>query len=327
MQRITKTSIRVTILAIATCFFFSCKKEQVYFQKIEVVESNTTSRLNRIHFVNDTTCIIAGGERFLKAEVLRSTDGGYTWMSNTNFPETGKGQYGFGIDPMGRVWLSGFDGTMLFSADNGANWAERRIGNWEFHVGISFANSNKMILVNARAQKGGSIVVADTNLQILKTTDYTFGLNDVQMVDEQTGYVAGYGAILKTTDGGETWNYLDVKNDNFYALDCKSENEVWACGYNGTIVHTTDGGASWEKLRNGNNITAPKYKLLDIVFKDANTGYAVGEKGLVIHTSNGGKDWEKYGEFTENALRGITICPNGTLLTVGDEGSIYRLHP
>lgn len=322
-----RNSVRVLMLVVAVSSFFSCKKEQIHFQKIEVVESNTTSRLNRIHFLNDTTCIIAGGERFLKAEVLRSTDGGYTWVSNTNFPETGKGQYGFGIAPSGKIWLSGFDGTILSSTDNGASWTEKRVGNWKFHVGISFVNNNRVVLVNTGAQKEGQVVIVDSNQQVLKTTDFAFGLNDVQMVNGQTGYISGYGTILKTTDGAETWEYLDVKNDNFTALDCKSENEVWACGYNGTIVHTTDGGKSWDKVRNGNSVTIPKYKLLDIVFIDANTGYAVGEKGLVIHTSNGGKDWKKFSEFTENALRSITLCPNGTLLTVGDEGSIYRLHP
>ncbi len=319
--------VRATILIAAVSSFFSCKKEQIHFQKIERVESNTTSRLNRVHFLNDTTCVIAGGVRFEKAEVLRSTDGGYTWLSNTNFPETNKGQYGLAIAPSGRLWMSGTDGTILSSTDNGMSWTEKRVGNWEFHLSMAFVNENKVILINTGAQRAGAITLVDTNTQILKTTAYDHGLNDVQMVNEQTGYVAGYGAILKTTDGGETWAYLDVKNDNFTALQCVNENEVWACGYNGSIVHTTDGGKNWEKVRNGNNITAANYELLDIVFKDTQTGYAVGEKGLVIHTSNGGKDWEKYGKFTENALRSITLCPDGTLLAVGDEGSIYRLHP
>jgi photosystem II stability/assembly factor-like uncharacterized protein len=322
-----KNSVSVIILVAVVNLFFSCKKEQLYFQKVERVESNTTSKLNRIHFVNDTTCIIAGGEKFSIAEVLRSTDGGYTWQSTTNFPETNKGQYGFGISPAGKIWLTGFDGTVLSSNDNGASWSEKRLGNWKYHLAVSFVNENRVVLVNTGAQKEGEIVIADTNQQILKTTTYLFGINDVQMVNAQTGYVAAYGVILKTTDGAENWEYLDIKNDNFTALDCKSADEVWACGYNGSIIHTTDGGKSWDRLRNGNSVTIAKYHLTDIVFKDADNGYAVGEDGLVIYTSNAGKDWTKYSRFTENTLRGITICPDGTLLVVGDKGVIYRLHP
>jgi photosystem II stability/assembly factor-like uncharacterized protein len=322
-----KNSVRVIIVIAVVNIFCSCKKDKIYFDKIERVESNTTSRLNRIQFLNDTTCIIAGGEKFNKAEILRSTDGGYTWQSFSDFPETNKGQYGFGVSPAGKIWTTGFDGTILESNNDGASWSERRVQNWKYHVALSFVNENRIVLLNTAAQKGGFIIVVDSNLQILKSDSVAFGTNDVQMVNEQTGYIAAYGVILKTNDGGDTWEYLNIKNDNFNALDCKGPDEVWTCGYNGSIYHTTNGGKTWDRLRNGNSITIKKYNLTDIVFKDANNGYAVGEKGLVIYTSNGGKDWKEYNRFTENALRSITICPNGTLLVVGDEGVIYRLHP
>ena len=323
-MKIAAKGLMIVALVLA---FFSCKKEQIHFQKIERVESNTTNRLNRIQFLNDTTCIIAGGDKFQLAEVLRSVDGGYTWQSNTNFPQTNKGQYGMGVSPTGMITLTGFDGTVLVSTDNGATWAERRLGNWEYHVALSFVSNNRIVLVNTGAQRAGSIVIADTNQQILKNTDFSFGMNDVQMVNEQTGYIAAYGVILKTKDGGESWDYLDIKNDNFLSVFCLSENDVWTCGYNGSIFHTTDGGSTWDKVRNGNSITLPKYHLQDIVFRDSENGYAVGEDGLVIYTSDGGKNWDKYGSFTENSLRSIAICMNGTLLVVGDGGIIYRLHP
>ena len=313
-------------MLLLLCGLAACRKEQLYFQKIERIESNTTSRLNRIMYVDDTTCIIAGGEKFLKAEVLISRDGGNSWENDT-FTQSGKGLYGMGISPLGTIYMTGFDGTQVGSNDKGYSFTEKRIPNWEYHVGLSFVNSNRIVLVNTRAQKEGSIVIADSNQQILKTLDYDFGMNDVQMADAQTGYVAGYGAIIKTKDGGETWDIVDVENDNFYAIHCLSADEVWICGYNGSIVHTTDGGATWERLRNGNNIAIPKYHLLDITFKNASDGYAVGEKGVVIYTSDGGKTWTRYNTFTEEALRSVTPCPDGTLLVVGDEGVIYRLHP
>jgi photosystem II stability/assembly factor-like uncharacterized protein len=303
----------------------SCKKQTLYFQKVERVESNTTSRLNRIQFLDDTTCIIGGGDKFLKAEILISRDGGHTWQLDS-FPQSGKGLYGFGVSRSGGVYLSGFDGTILKTTDKGLNWSEQRIGNWEYHVGISFVNTNKIVFVNTILQRAGSIVITDSNLAIQKTTSYEFGLNDVQMVNDQTGYVVGYGTILKTTDGGDTWTIQDVKGDNFYSIYCIGPDDVWVCGYNGSIQHTIDGGATWNKMRNGNNLTIPKYNLLDIVFKNAATGYAVGEKGLVIYTNDGGETWSRYSSFTENALRSVAICPDGTLLVVGDGGVIYRLH-
>ena len=54
----------LSIVVIAT----ACKKDQISVQAVTKVESHTTSRLNRILFLDNNTCIIGGGERYLKAE-------------------------------------------------------------------------------------------------------------------------------------------------------------------------------------------------------------------------------------------------------------------
>jgi photosystem II stability/assembly factor-like uncharacterized protein len=316
---------KLTLLSILL-FFAACKKEKLYFQKVEVVETNTVSRLNKIKFVNDSLCLIGGGERFHKSEVLRSPDGGYTWSSNT-YPEVSKGIYEIDISPAGSIYLSAFDARMLVSRDNAQTWQYKDVGNWEFHVGISHANSNRMIMVSRDGQRKGKIVITDSNIQVLKTIAYEFGLNDVIMLNEKTGYIAAYGALLRTTDGGESWEYVDVKNDNFLTIFALNQNELWVCGYAGSIYRSTDGGQSWEQLRNGNSITIPKYNLQDIIFTDSNNGWAVGEKGLVIRSTDGGKTWTQYNKLMEGALLSIAPCPDGSLLVAGEFGKLYRVHP
>lgn len=316
----------LSLISLAFTLLVACKKEKLYFQKIVPVESNTTSRLNRIQFLNDSVCIIVGGEKYLKSEILRSADGGKNW-SLQSYPEVGKGLYGLGISASGVIYTTAYDGKLMSSHDNGLNWQTRQISNWEYHTALSFAGNNKVIMINTSAQTEGQIVSVDTNIQILKTTKLDFGLNDVHMVNQQTGYVTGYGAVLKTTDGGDNWVIQDIKNDNFTAICCLNENEAWTCGYNGSIFHTTDGGNTWNRLRNGNNIAQTRYNLKNISFKDASNGWAVGENGLVIYTNDGGNTWTKYNKFTDVALLDIAFCPDGTILVVGEAGTIYRLTP
>ena len=231
------------------------------------------------------------------------------------------------ISPTGTIYLSAFDGKLFISKDNGITWEQKEIGNYAFHVGLSFASSNKLVMVNTDGQKAAQVVTIDTNIQVQKTVEYQFGMNDVKMVSEQTGYIAAYGTILKTTDGGENWVMLDIKNDNFNALSCRGENEIWVSGYNGSIFHTTNGGTTWDKLRNGNNIALPRYHLKDISFKDAANGWAVGEDGLIIYTNDGGNTWTRYNKFTDAALLDIAFSPDGTIILVGEAGAAYRLTP
>ena len=66
---------------------------------------------------------------------------------------------------------------------------------------------------------------------------------------------------------------------------------------------------------------------LGIVFKDRMNGWISCDDGKILHSDDGGYHWAEYDQFTTNALRSITLCPDGDLLTVGDNGVIYRIRP
>ncbi|MBL7717455.1 MAG: hypothetical protein JNL72_01360 [Flavipsychrobacter sp.] len=302
----------------------ACTKQRRHFDKIEVVETNTTSRLNKIKFVNDTLCLVAGGERFLKAEMLASTDGGRTWSARA-YDEVQKGLYELEVSPTGAIYAAAFDGKMLFSRDVAQSWTYREIGNWEFHVGMAFAGDDRLVMVSRDGQRTGKIVIVDSQLNVLKTHAFDFGLNDVAMITPQVGYACGYGVVLKTYDAGDTWEYLDIKNDNFLAMTCVGTSDVWVCGYAGSVFHSSDAGTSWQRLRNGNSITIPKYHLQDILFTDLNNGWAVGEKGLIIRTTDGGQNWTPYNKLTEVGLNSIARSPDGSLLVCGEAGKLFRI--
>ena len=55
-----------------------------------------------------------------------------------------------------------------------------------------------------------------------------------------------YGYILKTTDGGANWeeNYsiIDIELNDIQFID---DNTGWAVGENGIVLRTTNGGVTW----------------------------------------------------------------------------------
>ncbi len=142
--------------------------------------------------------------------------------------------------------------------------------------------------------------------------------------DANTGTAVGdnssSGTILRTTDGGATWN--PQTSGTTFALNAVSFTDVnngWAVGNNGTIRHTTNGGAGMDRTdeRNDNN-------LFCVSFSDANNGAAAGYLGTVLNTTNGGTTWTKQVSRTSNDINGI-FCNNAATATlVADAGGILH---
>src|SRR5664280_3549398 len=98
-----------------------------------------------------------------------------------------------------------------------------------------------------------------------------------------------YSPILKTTDGGTTWNIL---SDSIYyslrGVSFTDTNNGTAVGVSGLILRTTNGGEIWTKQLLGTSSA-----LYDVSFTDSNNGTAIGDaldgisKGIILRTTNG----------------------------------------
>lgn len=312
-----------SLILVIILYCTGCKKDTLSVQNVTKIETGISSRINKV-ICTGNACVMAGGDQFTSTEVFSSQDGGMNFVHNS-YPEAGKAIYGMSVAPDGTMYLSGFDGKLLISKDNGNTFNFNQVNLYRFFNGVAFTDNREAIFISTGAQAAGNVIHVDSNLNIIDTAYFKFGVNDIAMPTTQTGYIAAFGTILKTTDGGKNWAYQSVKNDNFQSVFCLNDQQVWTVGYRGSIWKTSDGGANWEQLRNGNNLVKKHYLLLDILFKDANTGWACGEKGLLMSTTDGGNSWTEYEPFTRDALRDMTLTTNGELLVVGDNGGAYRI--
>jgi photosystem II stability/assembly factor-like uncharacterized protein len=315
--------LRYLFFLLSLFLLGSCKKDQLQWQKVQQLTSNTSAQLNHIRFINDSVCIIEGGIQWHNSEILRSTDGGYTWKAfeDADVPIE---LTSLGVAANGTIYLGGVYGNILHSVDAGKTWQYSRIKDELDYLGGSFATPDTGIFVSTILQRQCGITRVDSNFNIIDQQTFLFGMNNLYITSPSVAYAIGYGTVMKTTDRGNTWSFQDVKGDNFETMDIHGE-EIWLCGYNGSIFHTTNGGNNWTRLRNGNDITLPHYPLMDIVFKDAQHGWGVCDNGKIIYTNDAGNHWEEYNQVTTNSLRSIAICPNGDLLVAGDNGYIFRL--
>jgi photosystem II stability/assembly factor-like uncharacterized protein len=119
---------------------------------------------------------------------------------------------------------------------------------------------------------------------------------EVKFIDSQTGWIVDmYGAILKTTNGGENWDMMvsDTLNsyNTLYTVDFVNAQKGWAAGGNGRLYKTVDGGVNWTPRFFDNKIW-----ISSLQFIDEMTGWAAGtdystEGGIILKTTDGGINW------------------------------------
>jgi photosystem II stability/assembly factor-like uncharacterized protein len=123
------------------------------------------------------------------------------------------------------------------------------------------------------------------------------GVLTIAFLDEGVGW-AGGGVIMKTTDGGQTWEtQLDpAVVREFFFLD-----EQCGFGVGGSsVVKTVDGGASWIDISPGDERVRD---LRSAYFFDVNTGWVIGlghevtegssvfQNSVLLETTDGGASW------------------------------------
>jgi len=118
-------------------------------------------------------------------------------------------------------------------------------------------------------------------------------LTDIVFCDQNNGFIVGADIILKTTDGGDSWEKEESGTGLlFNAIACTSLNDIWVVGYNGTVLHSIDSGKTWSSVIIDANQNI--YNFNGIVFKD-DIGYITGggEQAALYKTEDKGQTWNK----------------------------------
>jgi photosystem II stability/assembly factor-like uncharacterized protein len=156
-------------------------------------------------------------------------------------------------------------------------------------------------------------------------------LNGVWAINANTAIAVGdLGTILRTTNGGSTWN-VDFNAagivDQLFAVQFVSDSIGWVAGESGRIMKTTNGGLTWII----ENAVVP-YDLYAISFISQTTGWACGFQGTMLKTTDGGTTWTiensttgstLYSLFFSSATNGWAAGVNGTIARTTDGGATW----
>jgi len=223
--------------------------------------------------------------------VLETFDGGDTWEQRIFLNAGPNEMLAFvGVEAIGSdAWAVAEHGVLYHSGDGGSNWGNTTV----------------------------DLPGPETRLRSMK------------FVTTSVGWIVGTdGLILKTVDGGDTWDQqASGTEEDLLVVSFVDENYGWIIGYGNTLLWTDDGGDSWEQL------VSPLLNGRDIFFVDANTGWIVGSSGNILRTDNGGVNWVSQSSgvtvwlqsiyFTDNQT-GWAVGQNGVVLHTEDGGETWR---
>jgi photosystem II stability/assembly factor-like uncharacterized protein len=237
-------------------------------------------------------------------------------------------------------WAVGHDGIVLHTKDSGKTWEKQLDG----------VKINKLMLEQVKflikTHKLGKVLKkkkrhhSESSIDQLMppVEDWSFFLSDIEMAvregptwplmdvwfkNDQEGFVIGsFGMILRTTDGGKTWEpRLDTIDNldgfHYYAIT-RSGNDLFIVGESGMLFRSEDYGLTWQRLE------SPYEGSYFGITGDPDGGFVAGfgMRGNIFYSLDRGNTWKQSNTGKKASLLGGVFLSDGSLCLVGIDGTI-----
>ncbi len=208
---------------------------------------NLPHGLLSIFFLNDSIGW-AGGYRVM----IKTVDGGYTWQEldvSSFYPEIKS--ISFVNTDIG--WIGG-EKSIHKTTDGGQTWQSQNPmpGYWIRIYSVQALNTDTLwatgcqVDINNCYKKSFKSIDGGQSWSEMNTH---FMLESIYFVNKDTGWGAGSGHIVYSSDGGNSW--IDQYTSTTYRLTDISfiDSKIgWVVGGQGTILKTVNGGINWTTL-------------------------------------------------------------------------------
>lgn len=242
----------------------------------------TAQRFMAISMKHPDTVFISGNY----GKILRTYNGGSNW--NQIYSDTLIQFWGLYFVNSNTGFAAGSSGRIMKTTNKGDNWVIQTAPTSTALDGIYFIDENTGYIGGAnvflKTTDGGQTWVNKVGLFISPFET----AQSVYFSDANTGYYCTNTTncrIVKTTNGGDTWNLVNSL-DNIGAgwdMSFTNANTGFVCTGAGKVLKTTNGGLNW-----GVQNTPLTENLYAMDFPSANTGYISTWSGKVLKTTNGG---------------------------------------
>jgi photosystem II stability/assembly factor-like uncharacterized protein len=283
---------------VVACLMNGCRKDKLALPEFRELSMPVNEDLSAVWFRDSLNGIATGGTSFKSGFMLSTHDGGTSWQTDTMMLRKMEDVM---FDADGQAYVCGQDGA-YFLEPGTHHWQTFRTS-YRWERACFFPDRKHGVIVGGEGYRLGKIDIGGPDIFWQRDTTFDFPneLASVWCNDSLTMHATGIGWILRSTDGGHSWQRLDWTGDFFTCVQFPSKEVGYICGSSGTLLKTSDGGQTWQKIRDG-GARGQRHKAFKALwFSSPDKGWIVGENGLFWYTENGGVDWNPVADVPEDA--------------------------
>lgn len=228
--------------------------------------------------------------------------------------------YAMAVDPQDDnsvIAVGGF-GALVTTKDGGETWKDAKLDTDMALLDIIIEGKRKIVV-----GQSGFITIQDGDgkwKQIPSGTDARLlgvGGNSAGL----TFAVGQFGIVLRSKDGGDSWQRLDLKlsekieggyDPHLYDVHVSEEGVATVVGEFGLIMRSSDAGEHWDIVN-----TSDESLLALQIRDDDGVGFAVGQSGVVFRTEDGGKNWTRLDTDLDANLLAVWVTRDGVVTLPG----------
>ncbi len=314
------------LLLLVLFILISCKKDTVEKIPFKQIDTGMKGNLYAICLLNETTLLAAGAHVGEGAAVL-SNDSGNHWEILPGRTE-GAITALLAIDSL--TWYAGTSAPHAYKTrDGGITWEKLWVNtsyppNYRKPVRrIVKTNDSTLYFVMGGDFEAGGIWKTYDGGTRWKAHTFNFELRDLAFENSLKGYACGFGNMIKTTDGGESWTYSPCSNGYFMSLSFDDKQKWWSVSFNGGVYSSADPSSGWNERLNAAKVFSGRKNFNGFLW-DSDKSVLYGENGLLVTGNSSGNTWNEVSCGNETSFR-FMINTGNHYVACGRKGEIYLI--
>ncbi len=288
----------------------------------------------KIKFITETDGFILTNEENGGAKILKTTNSGLNWSEYFTDENNAVHDMHF-VSPTVGFAVGSFPPN---SSSHAKIFKTTNSGiSWDSILTTLRLAAEKTFFVNENTGFISGAINSPFSLnRILRTTDggitwgdtLKYGLTDIRFFDANSGYILMNDTVLgRTSNAGANWTITKIRNSTIdyctkpTQICFINQTNAICIGTLGLNLRTSDNGNSWINY----NYSFTSEELMDVEFKDMNTGFIIGWNHGYYKTTNAGQNWTRSSMGgSNNGFTSIAFAGGSTWYIAAYDNLIYK---
>jgi photosystem II stability/assembly factor-like uncharacterized protein len=318
------TLSRIAVLLLLICS--SCTKEySLYpFEKIDVPVTDPVRDLVNKENGNWLICGGSEGHGF----ILETRNFGVTWQVKRNDFDNSINCMLFTDSLTG--YAADRDLLIYKTTDGGISWNPFYANSWPLSVNrhlrdIWFINDSTGFVCGGKNLGNGVLFTTGNSGSFWGFREYNHEYRTLCFNSDMTGIMAGHGSVMRTTNGGISFESVNMTGYYFTASAVDKNGRFVLSDFNGHIFRSADEGQTWTEIRKGSGWGREKGRINCMDVSSSGIIACAGPDGFLTWSTDNGNSWEERNSFGNTEIYQVIFINEKEALFTGAGGGLFKV--